>query len=287
MNIYKIKSYCKINLSLKVLKKLKNGYHSISSLITFCNLYDEISIRITKNLIDEITFSGKFKNNINSKFNTITQVLQLFRKQKLLKNQKYKINIKKNIPHGSGLGGGSSNAAALINYFNSKMKLKLNKKKIAKLANQIGFDVPINLEKKNTFLTGKNNQIKRLSQKFKLNLLIVYPNLICSTKKIYQKNKKIGLTKAKAYFRIRNKVKLIDHLKNTDNDLENTVIKIYPKTKEVIDYIKSQKGCYFSRITGSGSACIGIFSNMKNAIYAKKSIKLKYPKYWCVVSKTI
>ncbi len=287
MNIYKIKSYCKINLSLKVLKKLKNGYHSISSLITFCNLYDEISIRITKNLIDEITFSGKFKNNINSKFNTITQVLQLFRKQKLLKNQKYKINIKKNIPHGSGLGGGSSNAAALINYFNSKMKLKLNKKKIAKLANQIGFDVPINLEKKNTFLTGKNNQIKRLSQKFKLNLLIVYPNLICSTKNIYQKNKKIGLTKAKAYFRIRNKVKLIDHLKNTDNDLENTVIKIYPKTKEVIDYIKSQKGCYFSRITGSGSACIGIFSNMKNAIYAKKSIKLKYPKYWCVVSKTI
>ena len=95
MNIYKIKSYCKINLSLKVLKKLKNGYHSISSLITFCNLYDEISIRTTKKLIDKITFSGKFKNNINSKFNTITQVLQLFRKQKLLKNQKYKINIKK------------------------------------------------------------------------------------------------------------------------------------------------------------------------------------------------
>ena len=47
-----------------------------------------------------------------------------------------------------------------------------------------------------------------------------------------------------------------------------------PKIKEVIDYIKSQKGCYFSRITGSGSACIGIFSNMRNAIYAKKLIKI-------------
>ena len=56
---------------------------------------------------------------------------------------------------------------------------------------------------------------------------------------------------------------------------------------EIIDYIKSQKGCYFSRITGSGSACIGIFSNMRYAIYAKKLIKLKYPKYWCAVSKTI
>jgi len=74
---------------------------------------------------------------------------------------------------------------------------------------------------------------------------------------------------------------------NENNDLEKTVIKIYPKVKKLIDCIKSQKGCYFSRITGSGSACIGIFSNMKNAIYAQKLIKLKYPKYWCAVSKTI
>ena len=81
--------------------------------------------------------------------------------------------------------------------------------------------------------------------------------------------------------------KLINILKNENNDLEETVIKIYPKIKKIIEYIKSIKGCYFSRITGSGSACIGIFSNMKNAIYAQKLIKLKYPKYWCVVSKTI
>jgi len=76
-------------------------------------------------------------------------------------------------------------------------------------------------------------------------------------------------------------------LKNEKNDLEKTVIKIYPKVKKIIDYIKSQKGCYFSRVTGSGSACIGIFSNMRHAIYAQKLIKLKYPKYWCAVSKTM
>jgi len=69
--------------------------------------------------------------------------------------------------------------------------------------------------------------------------------------------------------------------------LEKTVIEIYPKVEKIIDYIKSQKGCYFSRITGSGSACIGIFSNMKNTLYAQKLIKLKYPKYWSAVSKTI
>jgi len=283
----KIKSYCKINLSLKILKKLNSGYHNIISLITFSDLHDVISISRIRELKDEISFSGKFKRGINKKSNTITKVLNLLRSNKLLKNQAFKINIQKNIPHGSGLGGGSSNAANLLNYFNLKMKLKLSKNKIRKLADQIGFDVSINLEKRNAFLTGKRGKILRLNQKFKLNLLIVYPNLICSTKKIYERNRKINLSKPQSFFYIKDNKKLINFLKNENNDLEKTVIKIYPKIKKIIDYIKSQKGCHFSRITGSGSACIGIFSNMRHAIYVQKLIKLKYPKYWCAVSKTI
>jgi len=186
---FKIKSYCKINLSLRILKKLNNGYHNITSLITFCDLHDVISIFKIKSLKDKISFSGKFKEGINKKSNTVTKVLDLLRRTNLLKNQSFKINIQKNIPHGSGLGGGSSNAADLINFFNTNLKLKLNKNKTKKLANKIGFDVPINLEKKNTFVTGKKGEILRLNQKFGLNLLIVYPNLICSTKKIYKQNK--------------------------------------------------------------------------------------------------
>ena len=287
MKNFKIKSYCKINLSLRVIKKLNNNYHNIISLITFCDLHDVISISKTRSSRDKISFSGKFKKGINKKSNTVTKILNLLRRAKLLENQAFKINILKNIPHGSGLGGGSSNAADLLNYFNSKMKLKLSKKKIKQLANQVGFDVPINLERQNTLLTGKKDEILRLNQKFKLNLLIVYPNLICSTKRIYEKNKKISLSTPQSFFCIKNNKKLINLLKNENNDLEETVIKIYPKVKKIIEYIKSIKGCYFSRITGSGSACIGIFSNMKNAIYAQKLIKLNYPNYWCVVSKTM
>ena len=287
MKNFKIKSYCKINLSLRVIKKLNNNYHNIISLITFCDLHDVISISKTESSTDKISFSGKFKKGINKKSNTITKILSLLRRAKLLEKQAFKINIQKNIPHGSGLGGGSSNAADLLNYFNSKMKLKLDKKKIKQLANQIGFDVPINLERQNTLLTGKKDEILRLNKQFKLNLLIVYPNLICATKRIYKKNKKISLSTPQSFFRIKNNKKLINLLKNESNDLEEAVIKIYPKVKKIIDYIKSIKGCYFSRITGSGSACIGIFSNMKSAIFAQKLIKLKYPNYWCVISKTM
>ena len=287
MKNFKIKSFCKINLSLRVIKKLNNGYHNIMSLITFCDLYDVITISKIRNSKDKISFSGKFKKGISKKSNTATKILNLLRKTKLLKNQAFKINIQKNIPHGSGLGGGSSNAANLLNYFGSKMRLKLSKNKIKKLATQIGFDVPISLERRNTFLTGKRNEILRLNQKFRLNLLIVYPNLICSTKEIYRKNREISRLKPQSFFYIKNNKKLINFLKKEHNDLEKTVVQIYPKIKKIIYYIKSQKGCYFSRITGSGSACIGIFSNMKNATYAQKLIKLKYPKYWSAVSKTI
>ena len=283
----KIKSYCKINLSLRVIKKLNTGYHNIISLITFAELHDVISISVIKKSKDKISFFGRFKKGINKKSNTITKVLNLLRNNRLLNNKTFKINIRKNIPHSSGLGGGSSNAADLLNYLNSKMKLKLSKNKIKKLAAQVGFDVPINLERKNTLLTGKGSKILRINKKFNLNLLIVYPNLICSTKKIYQKNKTISLLRPQNSFYIKNNKKLIDFLKNEDNDLEKTVIRIYPKVKKIITFIKSQRGCYFSRITGSGSACIGIFSNTKNIKRAQRLIKSKYPKYWCAVSKTI
>ena len=83
------------------------------------------------------------------------------------------------------------------------------------------------------------------------------------------------------------KKNIISFLAQESNDLQESVIQLYPKVEKIINYIKSLNGCYFSRITGSGSACIGIFRNKKNAKDAKNSIKLKYPNYWCVVSKTI
>ena len=123
----KIKSFCKINLTLRVLKKLSNGYHKIQSLITFCQIHDIIYVSKINGFKDQIRFYGKFKNNISKKSNTIKKLLSILREKKYLNSQAFKIDIKKNIPHGSGLGGGSSNAANLLNFLNNKMNLKLTK----------------------------------------------------------------------------------------------------------------------------------------------------------------
>ena len=142
-------------------------------------------------------------------------------------------------------------------------------------------------KKKNAFFTGTKEKLLRIKKRFGLNILIVYPNIICSTKKIYEKNKTFTSLRNRSSFYIENKKKLIMLLKNDNNDLEKTVVKLYPKVGRIIDLISIQNGCYFSRITGSGSACIGIFSGMKSANYTKRLIKQKFPKYWSVTSKTI
>jgi len=282
---FKLKSFCKINLLLRVITKLKSGYHSLLTLVTFCDLHDVIIITEINSAKDRIIFYGKYKKNINLSSNTVTNVLQELRNRNYLKKKRFKINIKKNIPHGSGLGGGSSNAATLLNFFKSKMNLKISKRKLIDIANKIGSDVPITLQKKNTILTGGKNKILRINNKFNLWILIVYPNIHCSTKEIFKKNKKFS---SNIYIsKSLTKNKLIDFLKNESNDLEKIVTKLHPKIGDLISFIKIQNGCHFSRITGSGSACIGIFSDMNSTICAQKMIKFKFPKYWSAVSKSI
>lgn len=282
----KIKSNCKINLYLRVKKKLKNKYHKINTLVSFLNIYDEIYISEINGSNDKISFYGNFKNNINKKKNTITKLLFLLRKNNFLENKFFNIKIKKNIPHSSGLGGGSSNAASLLNFFNLKYDFFLSKKKLIKLAKSIGTDVPLSLVYKNTLFTGNFYAIKKFKKSFKLNVLIVFPQIRCSTKLIYSKCKILS-KKTTNIKNIKNRKRFINFIKNQRNDLQPVAIKLYPKIQNLLKNISIQKGCYFSRMTGSGSACVGIFSSFKSLNLAKKSIKAKFPNYWINTSKTI
>ena len=74
---------------------------------------------------------------------------------------------------------------------------------------------------------------------------------------------------------------------NKNNDLESIVIQKYPIIKKILLHLNSQKGCHFSRITGSGSACFGVFKSRKLAKEAQKNMKLKFPSFFCALTKTI
>ena len=278
-----IKSYCKINLSLRVLKKLNNGFHNIQSTAVLVNLHDEITVKTIKKKYDIITFNGKFKKDVNIKKNSIINVLRLLRSKNLIKkNTFYKISINKKIPVFSGLGGGTSNAAFLIKYFVKKNDIE---KKMGIFTNYIGSDLRLFFHNQSFQKSLKN--VKEFKKKYNLHFIIIYPNIKCSTKHIYSKVRKFSKTSKINFVNINRKSFFIELIKKEKNDLEIISSSIQPEIKKIISFLSFQKGCYLSRMTGSGSACYGMFKSQKLAKLGIKKIKKKFPKYWAAVTKTI
>jgi len=282
MRFEKINSWAKINLSLNVIKRLSNKFHNIESLITFIKIYDEIKIKILNEREHKIYFTGKFSKGI-PKNNTILKLLKLLEKKKIIKNKKFEIKIKKNIPQKSGMGGGSMNAASVLKYLIKKKIIKISNKKALEVAYKVGSDVVLGLERKNSILF-KNGEVGRLKNKINLHVLIVKPNIACSTKDIYANVKKYSKSsynnKNKRFFKK-------SYLAESRNDLENVVFKKYPKIKSLKYFILNLPNILFARMTGSGSALVAYFKSKKAANNAAKIFKSKYKNYWYIVSKTI
>ena len=277
-----LKSFSKINLSLSVNRKLKNRkLHEIQSYFCLINLFDQIEIKRIKSGKDIVKFKGTFARYVKKKKNSITDALTILRERNLISNY-YSVLVNKKIPVFAGLGGGTSNAVCLIAHLT---KNKINNSLLSILSRKIGSDVKLFFHKQG-FLK-KITKINYFPRKYKLYFLLVYPNVRCSTKYVYSKVKKFTLKSEYSFTKINNKIKFIKLLINKKNDLQSIVENKYPIIQKLIIAIGQKKGCYFSRMTGSGSVCYGVFKSEKTAKAALNGIKLKYPKFWSSVAKTI
>jgi 4-diphosphocytidyl-2-C-methyl-D-erythritol kinase len=281
MNSTKIKSYAKINLALNITGKLKK-LHKIESIVSFINLYDLIFIRKINSLKHQISFYGKFSKNTNSR-NTISKLLSILDKYKLLNNQKFQIKVKKNIPHQSGLGGGSMNSANILNYLEKNNFIKIDQRQKVKISNLVGSDVILGFHRKSSIITSKGN-IRKFSNCPKFYTLLVKPKFGCSTKKIYSKVKKFTKSKYNNPKKIMFSQK---YLSIQENDLENVVFSIYPKLKELKNFLLKNDNLSFVRMTGSGSVLVAYFQSKQDCEIAKVRLKRKFKKYWCNTAKTI
>tara|TARA_B100001057_G_scaffold40771_1_gene36607 strand:- start:73 stop:918 length:846 start_codon:yes stop_codon:yes gene_type:complete len=281
MGYLKIKSYAKINLALNVIGKTCK-LHNIESIISFLNLYDEILIKRIKNRNHKIQFIGKFSNNIKPN-NTISKLLKIIDKKKLLNNVKFKIIVKKNIPSKAGLGGGSMNAATILKFLIEKNFIKVSKKEINIITGLVGSDVILGMYSRNLILKS-NNMIKDFFIKRDIYTLIVKPNFGCSTKNIYSNI--VKYRKAKFNVPTKNMFNL-DFLKKMDNDLEFIVFNKYPKLKDLKKFLEKLLKVEFVRMTGSGSAIIAYFKSDKMCKEAEKKVKKQFRNYWCKTAKTI
>ena len=276
-----IKSYAKINLSLTVIKKIrKKRLHDIQSQFCLINLFDTISIKTNKKNVDKISFNGPHSKYVKKSNNSIQKILKIMRNFKLISNY-YSIKIYKQIPVFAGLGGGSSNAASLLKFLS---KRKIEDKTFNKIINLAGSDLRLFFY--NQGVLQNLEKVVKFKKKYNLFFLVVYPNIKCSTKEVYSKVKNYNKKKVLKQ-NYKNKVALINHIFKLKNDLQSIVEKKYPVIQKLLLNISNEKGCYFSRMTGSGSACYGLFRDKRSSKVALKRLRKKYPKFWFSIAKTI
>ena len=277
-----VKSFSKINLTLTVNQKLKNkNLHEIQSYYCLTNLFDQIKVKKIKGQKDIVKFKGRFSKFIKKRNNSIIDALNILREHNFISNF-YSILVKKNIPVFSGMGGGTSNAFFLTKYLTKK---KLDKKLINIFCKKIGSDFSLFFYEQGFLKNLK--KINKLNKKHKLYFLLVYPDFRCSTEDIYSKVTKYSLQTKYNFKKIDDNSKFIRYLRDKNNDLQAIVENKFPIIKKLIKEIKQKKGCYFSRLTGSGSVCYGVFQSERLAKIALNRIKTKYPKFWFSVAKTI
>lgn len=274
------KARAKINLNLEILEKREDGYHNIESVFQKINLYDEIYIRKNQTNTFELETNFKVLNNNEN----IVYKAYISLKEKYPNITGVSVKINKKIPMQAGLAGGSTDCASFILGMNKLFNLNLSKNEIENIGKRLGADVIPCLYNRAIMSEGIGDKVTQINTNFKYYILVIKPEVSCSTKEMYEKldlqNKFMYYNKSKS---------IIKALEN--NNLEVLCDNLYNAFEEVVEpkeIIKNLKfelinlGAINSLMTGSGSAVYGIFKNKQEAKKAYKILKEKYQVYICL-----
>jgi 4-diphosphocytidyl-2-C-methyl-D-erythritol kinase len=252
----KVKAVAKINIGLNIVSKREDGFHNLETI--FYQIHD---------LYDLLTFekSNKYSlivdgNSELEKSNIITEAVELLEK-KCNKNINVKITLKKNIPIGAGLGGGSSDGASTLKAINELYQLNLSLSELKILALELGSDVPLFLYNYPTIGKGRGENLTKIELNIEHPILLVNPGIHISTKEAFTsitpKVNKFDYSELQKH--------PITKWKNmATNDFENGVFKLHPEIAE-IKKVLAENGSLFSLMSGTGSTVYGIFDSVENA----------------------
>ena len=250
----KIQAPAKLNLSLEVTGKRPDGYHLLESDVIFLSLYDELEFEPAEDLF----LNSNIADNI---------ILKAARSLHPTKGAK--IKLRKNIPMGGGLGGGSADAAATLIVLNKLWELNLPEKKLYEIALSLGADVPVclfsHLQKTNTaHFSGVGEIVTHASPRPYWYFLLVNPNKNLPTINVFREYE-LGNTAPTGH----------------KNDLEYAAIKLVPDIAHILEFLKSTKGNLFARMTGTGSTCFAVYENIDDATNAATQVP---DNYWKLVA---
>ncbi len=276
MNKIKIDSPAKINLALDIIRKREDNYHELEMIMQEIQLKDEIELKELNE--NKIEIKSDSKEIPLDEKNLCWKAAQLI-KEKFSVEKGIEIFIHKKIPVAGGMGGGSSNAAAVIKGLNKLWELKMEKNAMQGLAEKIGMDVAFFFSGKTCFASGRGEKITSIKSFPKTRVLICNPGISVSTKKAYNEinYEKTGKTLASRKLRkaIETGKKIEELSELIHNDFEFSVFESFPEIKELKE--KMLKGSFNSLMSGSGSTVFCFPKTAKASKELMKELKKKYP----------
>lgn len=267
----------KINLTLRVVGRRPDGYHDLESLVCFARAGDRLTLRSGDGLSLDVIgpraeVAGPAEQNLVLK---AARALAARIPDLALGH----FTLLKRLPAGAGLGGGSSDAGAALRLLVRANGLALGDPRVADAARATGADVPVCVDPKSRWMRGLGEILSDPLGLPSLPAVLVFPGAPLATKDVFAAfHAHAALAKASPavvaidWERAVSDAVLLEWLEDTGNDLERPAIAQLPSVTDALAALRAQPGCRLARMSGSGSACFGIFASGRSARAAARAL---------------
>lgn len=278
----------KINLALHVTGRLAGGYHQIETLAVFTRFGDRLMLAPA--VQDSFAITGKFSGGLaadetNLALRALAALRGEFRGQKT--RQPVSIKLEKNLPVASGVGGGSSDAAAALRGLAQLWRLDPDEAELARIGLALGADLPMCLAARPLIARGIGDLLSPVPGFPALGLVLVNPGVQVSTADVFgaleshEGDKLPPLPQKNLDFH-----SICNWLETTRNDLEPAARAIEPAVGSVLAVLH-KAGAHFSRMSGSGATCFGIFETGNVAKRAAAKIRDRHPGWFVAATRSL
>jgi 4-diphosphocytidyl-2-C-methyl-D-erythritol kinase len=274
-------AFAKINLSLRIIGRRVDGYHAIESLVAFADISDRLALRPDEKL--ELSVMGPTAAQAGAVVDNIVLKAARALVDRVEGLRLGQFGLIKRLPAGAGLGGGSADAAAALRLLARLNNIALGDSRMREAALAAGADVPVCLEQKPRWMCGVGDVLSGPVELPRQFAVVVHPGVPVATRAVFDAlsalpcpaNDESGVVPVPGETK-----ELVNFLAQRRNDLEPAAIKLCPIISDVLAALSSQPGCALARMSGSGSACFGLFPTSAAAALAARSIASDYPAWW-------
>jgi 4-diphosphocytidyl-2-C-methyl-D-erythritol kinase len=274
----------KINLALHVVGRRADGYHLLDSLVAFADCGDQITVESSDE--DAFTVSGSFAAGVPTDANNLVlRARDALRLHAGHATFPISIHLDKNLPVASGIGGGSSDAAATLKALCALWQLDVTQAESTTLGLSLGADVPMCLHAQPARVTGIGEVVKPITTLPALPAVLVNPCVAVSTPVIFKQLTTRDNPPLPALPGTDSLQAWLDWLNGTRNDLQPPAVAVAPVIAEVLSEL-TDKGALFARMSGSGATCFGLFATLADADAAAAQLSQDHPD-WYVQATTL